>query len=110
MATTVTPPTQEPSRDPSQREVGESARAALARRESPGRQIVRLVVLVVAVAVLVDGWIVTDINLGKLANAANAGPILGALLRPDIVSRDVAPVEMTVPVVVGAGSSSPATA
>jgi len=110
MATIVTPPTQEPPREPSRREDAASAWAALAGRESPRRQIIRLVVLVVAIAVLVQGWMVTDINLGKLANAANAGPILGALLRPDIVSRDVAPVEITVPVVVGAGSSSPATA
>src|SRR5437588_12885418 len=74
-----------------------SARVALARRESPRRQIIRLLILIVSIAVLVDGWIVTDINLGKLANAAQAGPILKALLQPDVTAREVKPVDLTVP-------------
>jgi phosphonate transport system permease protein len=87
-----------------------SARSALAFRESPVRRVIRVVVLVIALGVLVAGWRVTDIDLGKLTNAPNAAPILKALVTPDVVARDVVPVEMDVPVVVGAGSSSPATA
>src|SRR5689334_692390 len=77
-----------------------SARAALSKKESPRRQILRVLILVVAIVVLAEGWVVTDINLGKLANAAQAGPILKALLQPDVTTRDVTPVELTVPVVV----------
>src|ERR687887_757340 len=114
MATTVPQPKPSdtgptPRTDAVSAETARSARALLARRESPRRQIIRLVVLLVAIVVLVDGWIVTDINIGKLANAASAGPILRALLQPDVTTRDVTPVELTVPFIVGAGSTGPAT-
>jgi phosphonate ABC transporter permease subunit PhnE len=82
----------------------------LAVRESPRKRIVRLLILVVAVAVLAKGWAVTDIDLGKLANAPNATPILKSLLQPDVAARDVTQIELQVPVVVGAGSDSPAVA
>src|SRR5215471_1939798 len=72
----------------------ESARAALAHRESPGRRLLRLVVLLIAVGVLVKGWVVTDIDLGRLANAPNAVPILRALASPDVVARDLTQVEL----------------
>src|SRR5436309_10250269 len=108
MATTVPQPKPSQTQPPAYDTLG-SARAALARRESPRRQIIRLLVLIVAIAVLVDGWIVTDINLGKLANAAQAGPILKALLQPDVTAREVKPVDLTVPFIVGAGSNGPAT-
>lgn len=71
-----------------------SARTILARRDSAARRVVRLVVLVVAVGVLVKGWLVTDIDLGKLANAPNAAPILKALVTPDVATRDVTQVEL----------------
>ena len=38
---------------------------------------------------------VTDIDLGKLTNASNAGPILKALLQPDVASRDLTPIELS---------------
>jgi len=71
-----------------------SARAALSHRESAGRRGLRLLVLLVALGVLVKGWMVTDIDLGRLANAPNAAPILKALASPDVVSRDVTQVEL----------------
>ncbi len=85
-----------------------SARQELSRRESVLRRIVRVVILAIALAVLVRGWIVTDIDLGKLTNAPNAGPILKALIQPDVATREVQPVELQVPIVVGAGSNGPA--
>ena len=106
MATTLgQPPTAPPGA-----EVVRSARAELARREDPRRRILRLVILIVAAAVLVKGWLVTDIDLGKLANAPNAAPILKALVQPDVAARDVTQVELQVPFVVGAGSTGPASA
>jgi phosphonate transport system permease protein len=60
--------------------------------------------------VLVKGWLVTDIDLGKLANAPNAAPILKALVQPDVAARDVTQVELQLPFVVGAGSTGPASA
>ncbi len=80
---------------------GTSARALLARQESPARKLLRLVVLGIAVAMLVAGWRVTEIDLGKLSNAANAGRILTALVQPDVVARDVAQVELRAPFSVG---------
>src|SRR5207302_2020141 len=74
MATTLAPPSAPPP------EVIRSARAELARRESPRRRIIRLVLLLISIAVLVRGWMVTEIDLGKLANAPNAAPILKALV------------------------------
>src|SRR5438105_11701235 len=104
MATTLAPPSAPPP------EVVRSARAELARRESPRRRIIRLVVLLISIAVLVRGWMVTDIDLGKLSNAPNAAPILKALVQPDIAARDVTPIELEEPFTVGAGSTEPATA
>ncbi len=85
-----------------------SARAALAARESPRRRIVRLLLLLSAVAVLVKGWMVTDINLGMLTNAPNAAPILKSLLQPDVAAREITQVELQVPFTVGVGSSAAA--
>ena len=109
MATVVGPPRPSPDEAPRAAD-SQSARAALARRESPGRRLVRLLILLVAVGVLVKGWMVTDIDLGKLANAPNAAPILKALVTPDVVGHDVTPVQLQVPFIVGAGSNGPATA
>jgi phosphonate transport system permease protein len=89
---------------------GVSARAILARKTKRTAQIARLFGLLVAVAVLTLGWRVTDINVGKLANAQNAGPILRALVLPDVVARDVTQLELRLPFVVGAVSSPAATA
>ena len=109
MATTLgQPSTPAPSAGPSSPEVVRSARTALARREDPRKRLVRLVILLVAAAVLVKGWLVTDIDLSKLANAPNAAPILKALVQPDLAARDVTQVELQVPFVVGAGSTGPA--
>jgi len=109
MATTLPQPPDTRAPPPSS-EAGASARAALAAHESPRRRIVRLLILVVAVAVLAKGWVVTDIDLGKLANAPNAAPILKSLLQPDVVARDSTQIELQVGVVVGAGSDSPSVA
>jgi phosphonate transport system permease protein len=84
---------------------GRSARAILAQQHNRSAQIVRLVVLVVAAVVLVRGWVVTEINLGKLANAQNAGPILKALVQPDVIARDVSQTELHVPFTVGLTST-----
>ena len=102
--TPATPPTGSGAVDTQQ-----SARAALARREDPRARILRLALLLVAILVLVRGWMVTEIDLGKLANAQNAGPILRALLQPDVVARDAVPAELSMPFIVGAGSTGPAT-
>lgn len=106
MATVVRPPNSPRAETPRPAD-GQSARAALARRESPRRRLVRLLILAVAVGVLVKAWAVTDIDLGKLANAPNAAPILKSLVTPDVVTRDIVQVELDVPVVVGAGSNGP---
>ena len=111
MATVVGPPSgAPPGGSPRGFDRRGSARAALRLRESPRRRLIRLLILLVALGVLAKGWAVTDINLGKLTNAPNAAPILKALVTPDVVARDVVQVELDVPVVVGAGSSGPATA
>src|SRR2546421_2192884 len=110
MATSLgQPSTPAPPAGPSSPEVVRSARSALARREDPRRRLVRLVVLLVAAAVLVKGWLVTDIDLGKLSNAPNAAPILKALIQPDVAARDISPIELQEPFIVGAGSTGPAT-
>jgi phosphonate transport system permease protein len=96
------------SRPPSPADDTLSARALLAQRESPRRRLVRLALVLVVAAVLVKGWAVTDIDLGKLSNAANALPILKALVQPDVVSRDVTPIELQLAFAVGAGSNGPA--
>jgi phosphonate ABC transporter permease subunit PhnE len=85
-----------------------SARAELARREDPRARVVRVVILLVSLVVLARAWVVTDIDLGKLANAPNAAPILKALLQPDVASRDTKPVELQEAFIVGAGSTGPA--
>jgi phosphonate transport system permease protein len=108
MATTLGPPSgvaPPPCHPPDH---ARSARQELARRENPKARLVRAVILLVAVLVLVRGWMVTEIDLTKLTNASNAGPILKALLQPDVISRDETPVELSVPFIVGAGSSGPA--
>ena len=87
---------------------GKSARALLAARESPARRIVRLLLLLIAVAVLVEGWMVTGIDLGKLTNAPNATPILKALLTPDVAARDVSSIEMNLPITVGGDATGAA--
>jgi phosphonate transport system permease protein len=111
VATVVGPPSSPPSGEPPRTpDSSGSARATLAARESPRRRIVRLLILLIAMGVLVKGWMVTDIDLGKLANAPNAAPILKSLVTPDVVSREVVQVELDVAVVVGAGSGGPATA
>ena len=70
----------------------------------------RLLLLMLAIVVLAKGWAVTDIDLGKLANAPNAVPILKALLQPDVASRDITQIEVQVPIVVGGGSDDPSIA
>src|SRR5437870_11648284 len=111
MATTIGPPagaeTPPPSTSPASYAGLRSARAALRRHESPRARLVRLLVLLIAVLVLVRGWIVTDIDLGKLSNAPNAAPILKALVQPDVAARDVTPIELQGPVIVGEGSLEP---
>jgi phosphonate transport system permease protein len=109
MATVVGPPKASPGEVPRPAD-SQSARAALARRESPRRRLARLLIFAVAIGVLVKGWMVTDIDLGKLTNAPNAAPILKSLVTPDVVSHDLTPVELQVPFTVGAGSSGPAAA
>src|SRR5438094_6333173 len=109
MATTIGQPTPAPPPSPPAAfDVQRSARAELARRENPRTRILRLVILLVSILVLVRGWMVTEIDLGKLANAQSAGPIMRALLQPDIAARDVAPIELSMPFIVGAGSNGTA--
>src|SRR5579872_3607576 len=110
MATTVQDSSSAPpGKSPVGPEIARSARAELARRESPTRRIVRLLILLIGIAVLAKGWAVTDIDLGKLTNAPNAAPILKALITPDVATRDTTPVELQLPFIVGAGSNGPAT-
>src|SRR5438094_304154 len=110
MATTIGQPTPAPPPSPPAAfDVRRSARAEMARRENPRTRILRLVILLVSILVLVRGWMVTEIDLGKLANAQSAGPIMRALLQPDVTTRDVTPAELSMPFIVGAGSSGPAT-
>ncbi len=89
---------------------GRSARAILADRQTRSAQIVRLLILLLSIVVLVRGWAVTEIDLGKLANAQNAGPILKALVTPDVVGRDVTLTELRVPFQVGLASAQPVSA
>jgi len=108
MATTIGGPSDtQPRLDAASPEIEGSARALLARRQSPKRRLFQLLVLVVSIGVLALGWKVTEIDPGKFANAANAGPILKALVTPDVFSRDVKPVDLSVPFTVGEGSSEP---
>src|SRR5712691_2048970 len=96
MATTIGPPAPAPApppTSPGSYDGLRSARAALTRPESTRARIIRLVVLLIGVMVLVRGWMVTEIDLGKLSNAQNAAPILKALVQPDVASRDVTPTE-----------------
>src|SRR5690348_5443500 len=105
MATTLRPPAPpEPAGPPDKK----SARALLAARESPRRRLLRLVLLLVAFAVLAQGWLVTGIDLGKLTNAPNAAPILKSLLTPDVAARDIATVELNLNVTPGGDQTSPA--
>ena len=105
MATTLREP---PSLEPTSPGDGKSARALLAAHESLPRRILKFVVLLIAIGVLVQGWMVTGIDLGKLANAPNALPILKALATPDVAARDVAAVELNVPISVGGDATEPA--
>jgi phosphonate transport system permease protein len=110
MATTIGQPTPAtPPSGPASFDVQRTARAELSRREDPKTRVLRVVILLVSVLVLVRGWMVTDIDLGKLTNATSAGPILRALLQPDVATRDITPAELSLPFIVGAGSSGPAT-
>src|SRR3981081_1200129 len=100
MATTIGTPAPAPApppTSPGSYDGLRSARAALSRPESPRRRILRLLALLIAVVVLVRGWMVTEIDLGKLSNAPNAAPILKALVQPDIAARDVTPIELHEP-------------
>src|SRR3954454_18091866 len=113
MATTLPQPSDtsgSPAGLPPDRDAFGSARKALAARESPRRRVARLLLLVLAIVVLAKGWAVTDIDLGKLANAPNAVPILKALLQPDVASRDITQIELQVPIVVGGSSEEPTVA
>lgn len=85
----------------------QSARATLSRRESAGRRALRFIVLLIALGVLVKGWMVTDIDPGRLANAPNAVPILRALASPDVVARDVTQVELHADFVVSSTQTVP---
>ena len=102
MATTLREP---PSLEPAPPGDGKSARALLAARESLPRRILRFLLLLIGLAVLVAGWQVTGIDLGKLTNAPNAAPILKALVTPDVAARDVSSVELTLPITVGSDST-----
>jgi phosphonate transport system permease protein len=84
-----------------------SARALLARREDPWKRAVRFLVLLLGLAVLAAAWQVTGIDLKKLTNAANARPILTALVTPDVVSRELSTVELQAPLQVGQTSDRP---
>ncbi len=112
MATTVDPPAgagiPPPSNAPAAYDGLRSARAALSRPESPRARLLRLFVLLIAIVVLVRGWMVTEIDLSKLSNAQNAAPILKALVQPDVVARDVVPIELQEPFTVGVESTGPA--
>ncbi|HEX8969490.1 MAG TPA: hypothetical protein VF937_16525, partial [Chloroflexota bacterium] len=67
MATTLGQPSSTtPPGAPAGPEERVSARAALAQHRSLARRLLRLALLVAAVAVLARGWVVTDIDLGKL--------------------------------------------
>ena len=108
MATTIGTPRDTPSGNlPPIRPGARSARAELARREDPRKRLLRLLLVLVALLVLVRGWMVTDIDLGKLTNASNAGPILKALLTPDVVARDVEQTEVQAPFQSGMTAASP---
>jgi phosphonate transport system permease protein len=85
----------------------QSAREALRRREDRTAQLVRLGILAVSIAVLVRGWMVTEIDLGKLANAPNAGRILTALVQPDVLARDLSQIELHVPFAVNDEANAP---
>ena len=78
-----------------------SARALLARRENPWQRAVRFGILVLTLAILAVAWQVTGIDLRKLTNAANARPILTALITPDVVSRAISSVELQAALQVG---------
>src|ERR1700730_15162887 len=111
MATSTEEPTRgAPPSDVLSPHEGRSARALLARPQSARTRSFRVLILVIGVGVLVGGWMVTDIDLGKLTNASNAGPILRSLLQPDVVARDQTPTELDVPFIVAAGSNGPASA
>jgi phosphonate transport system permease protein len=97
------PPAQAPTRLATE----SSARALLARREDPLKRALRFLALLVSLAILVLAWQVTGVDLRKLTNATSAGPILTALVTPDVVARDTRSVELTAPLTVGAPSDQP---
>jgi phosphonate transport system permease protein len=103
VTTTAAPPLAE-------REKARSARALLARRENPWQRAVRFGILVLTLAILAVAWQVTGIDLKKLTNAANAKPILTALVTPDVVSREISTVELQAPLQVGQASDQSASA
>src|SRR5436305_9901338 len=84
-----------------------TARALRARRESPWKRAVRFLILLITLVILVLAWQVTGIDPRKLTNAANAGPILSALVTPDVMARETSTTELQVPFVAGQGSDQP---
>jgi phosphonate transport system permease protein len=95
---------------PTSSQAAVSARATLRRHENRSSQIIRLAILALSVIVLVRGWMVTEIDLGKLANAPNAGRILTALVQPDVLGRDLSQIELNAPFTVSDQPARPVTA
>ena len=103
MTTTTSPPAARAEQAAEKR----TARALLARREDPWQRAVRFVVLLLGLAVFAAAWQVTGIDLKKLTNAANARPILTALVTPDVVSRELSTIELQAPLQVGQSLDQP---
>jgi phosphonate transport system permease protein len=102
------PPVSSPTRSPDEITPRE-ARAILTRKEPLKNQLIRLGIILLSVLVLIRGWMVTDIDLRKLANAPNAAPILLALVQPDVFARDVTQTELRAPFTVGQTGTEPVT-
>jgi phosphonate transport system permease protein len=109
VSTTLAPPSTPPP-GPADEISGRQAREILTPRVSRKTQLIRLTILLVSILVLIRGWVVTDIDLKKLANAANAAPILKALVTPDIFDRDVTQTELRLPFTVGPETLPPVSA
>ncbi|HET6315281.1 MAG TPA: hypothetical protein VFG86_02405, partial [Chloroflexota bacterium] len=108
MSTTVDtpPPVETPTRSP--RDITpREARAILTKKEPLKKQLLRLGIILLSLVVLVRGWMVTDIDLKKLANAPNAAPILKALVQPDVFDRDVTQTQLEAPFTVGVTGTEP---
>jgi len=109
VSTTLAPPSSPPP-GPAHEISGREARAILTPRLSRKSQLIRLGIILVSILVLIRGWVVTDIDLRKLANASNAAPILKALVTPDVFDRDVTQTELRVPFTVGTSDVPPVSA